>query len=152
MPVEAAPPPASPPDPEPRGPSASHGALQRVADRGTVSSAASTLPRGTVMRVRLSRPLVPERGATVEAALTEAASVGGNVVVPRGAVVTCHIGTVVGERVNVACESAAAGERAWSFSALALGDGDRAGLRLVDGVVPSSTSFSVAVTASAMLE
>ncbi len=144
--------PAKAPEAAPRGNTGSHGALQNVADRGIVASATSTLPRGTIMRVRLSHPLFPERGAKVDAVLTENAYVGGNVVVPLGATVTCHVGSVAEERVHVGCEAAAAGERAWSFSALGLGDGDRAGLRLLDGVVPSGTTFAVAVTASAMLE
>ena len=139
-----------PPPPAPR--SATHGALIRFADRGIVANAAATLPRGTILRVRLGSAVRGTAGSTVEAMLTEDIVSKGSVVVPKGSVVVCWTGSSENGRLALACDGARDGERSLVFSAIALGDGDRSGLRLVEGVVPAGTSFTVYVTASAVLE
>lgn len=102
--------------------------------------------------MRLSEWVGTARGGQAEAVLTEDAVNAGSVVAPRGGVVSCRASGVVNGRLNLTCETLKAGERGWTFSGLALGDGDRAGLRVVDGGVASGTLFVVAVTESAMLE
>lgn len=143
-----------PPDPEaaPEPRLATHGALLRFADRDMVANAAGTLPRGTLLRARLTVDLEASRGGPVEVALTEDVVSGGKVVVTRGSLVTCRAGSAENGRLSLACDAVKAGDRSLAFSAIALGDGDRTGLRLVEGKVPAGTNFAVYVTAPAVLE
>jgi len=87
----------------------------------------------------------------VEGIITEEATAGNNVV-PKGATVTCHTGSVTGGRIELLCNEAKSGEQTWEFNAVAVGEDDRTGLHLVDGRVPSGTRFAVYVTTSAVVE
>jgi hypothetical protein len=104
-----------------------------------------------VMRVRLAAAVIAAPGEVAEAFVVEDA-VAGSAGVPKGAVVSCRTGSMSGGRLALSCERASAGDRVWTFSALALGDGDRTGIRVDGGAVPAGTRFSVAVTASAVME
>jgi tRNA A-37 threonylcarbamoyl transferase component Bud32 len=127
------------------------GPLLQPADRDLVNNASATLPRGMVMRVRLAAAIIAAPGEAVEALVVEDAGTE-SAGVPKGAVVSCRTGSLSAGRLALFCERAKAGDRVWTFSALALGDGDRTGLRVEGGAVPAGTRFSVAVTASAVLE
>jgi hypothetical protein len=127
------------------------GALLNFADRGIVANATATLPRGTVLRVRLDNSITAAPGEQVEAPVIEDVAAG-SVVVPRGARVACRTGSMLNGRLSLSCDSARVGQRVWTFSALALGERDRTGLRIEDGGVAAGTTFAVSVTASAMLE
>ncbi len=134
----------------PRG--AKRSAHVGFADRGTVANAAETLPRGTFVRVKLPGALDARPGSPVEALVTEDVLNDGSILVPRGSVVRCRTGGVAIDRVALSCDSLKAGARSWTFSALALGDGDRPGLRVDEGSVAQGTEFVVFVTESAVLE
>ena len=136
----------------PRSPSASRSALVSFADRGTVANARETLPRGTLMRARLTAELDPRRGGIVQAITTEHLLRDGSVLIPQGSLLSCRAGSVLGDRIAVSCDGVSSSGRSWSFRAIGLGMDDRAGIRLVDGPVASGTPFVVCVTESAMLE
>lgn len=127
-------------------------ALLRFADRGTVANAAETLARGTLIRVKLATQVDATQGGPAEAVVTEDVLSNGSVLVPSGSVVRCRAGGLLAGRLGLSCDSMRAGERAWSFSAIALGEGERAGLQVVEGTIQSGTPFVVFVTASAVLE
>ena len=136
----------------PRVPATSRSALLGFADRGTVASAKETLPRGTLLRARLTAELDPWRRREVQAATSEDLLRDGAVLIPRGSLLSCRAGGVTGDRIAVSCDGASSGARSWSFKAIALSTDDRVGIRVVDGPVASGTSFVVCVTESAFLE
>jgi hypothetical protein len=111
----------------------------------------ASLSRGTVLHARLLSDAALSRRGLVEGIITEEATAG-STVVPKGATVTCHTGSVTGERIELLCNEARSGEQTWEFNAVAVGEDDRSGLRLVDGRVPSGTLFAVYVTTSAVVE
>jgi hypothetical protein len=148
--------PLASPKPDEASPAAPRGtkgsAHVGFADRGTVANAAETLPRGTLVRAKLSGRLDARPGNPIEAVVTEDVLSEGSILVPRGSLVRCRTGGVASERIGLSCDSLRAGARSWAFSALALGDGDRPGLRVEEGSVAPGTEFVVFVTASAVLE
>jgi serine/threonine protein kinase len=111
----------------------------------------ATLSRGTVLHAHLLSDAALSRRGVVEGIITEEATAG-NTVVPKGALLTCHTGSVTGGRIELLCNEAKSGERTWEFNAVAVGEDDRTGLHLVDGRVPSGTRFAVYVTTSAVVE
>jgi len=127
------------------------GLLLTPVDRDIINDASATLPRGMVLRVRLAAAVIAAPGEVAEALVVEDAGAG-SAAVPSGAVVRCRTGSMSGGRLALSCERASAGDRVWTFSALALGDGDRTGIRVNGGAVPAGTRFSVAVTGSAVVE
>jgi hypothetical protein len=123
-----------------------------IADREVVANAAATLPRGTLLRARLTRELDPARGPGVFGVVAEDVVRNGVVMVEKGSVLDCRALAILNERVSISCDGVKASETRLSFTAIGLGEGDRPGLRAIDGVVPSGTPFVVCVTASAILE
>jgi serine/threonine-protein kinase len=107
----------------------------------------STLPRGTLVRAKLVAPVDAARPGTVEAVVAENVISGGVVLVPAGSVLACNSRASKEGRVPVSCDSIRAADRRWSFSGLAVGEGQHVGLRVVDTVVPAGSSFVVYVDA-----
>jgi serine/threonine-protein kinase len=69
------------------------------------------------------------------------------VLVPKGSALVCTSRPSKNGRVPVSCEGIEAVDRSWSFSGLAVGDGQHVGLRVVDDAVPAGSSFVVYVDA-----
>jgi serine/threonine-protein kinase len=127
------------------------GHLSSSPDGTSARQLTATLPRGSVLHARLLNDAALSRRGLVEGIITEEATAG-NTVVPKGATVTCHTGSVTGGRIELLCNEAKSGEQTWEFNAVAVGEDDRTGLHLVDGRVPSGTRFAVYVTTSAVVE
>ena len=131
---------------------AARSSFLHIADREVVANASATLPRGTLLRARLTRELDPARGPGVSGVVAEDLVREGVVLVEKGSVLDCRALAIANERVSISCDGVKASELRLSFTAIGLGEGDRPGLRAIDGVVPSGTPFVVCVTASAILE
>ncbi len=116
-----------------------------LAERASVASA--TLPRGTLIRAKLVAALDAMRAGAVEAVVEENVMSGGAVVVPAGGAIICSSQIGKDGRVPVSCDSIKTADRAWSFSGLAVGEGQHVGLRVLDTVVPAGSSFVVYVDA-----
>jgi len=127
------------------------GHLSSSPDGTSARQLTATLPRGTVLRARLLSDAALSRRGLVEGIITEEATAG-NTVVPKGATVTCHTGSVTGGRIELLCNEAKSHEQTWAFNAVAVGEDDRSGLHMVDGRVASGTRFAVYVTTSAVVE
>ena len=87
------------------------------------------------------------RAGAVEAVVAENVMSGVAVVVPAGGTIICSSQISKGGRVPVSCDSIKTADRAWSFSGLAVGEGQHVGLRVLDTVVPAGSSFVVYVDA-----
>ena len=101
-----------------------------LAERASVASA--TLPRGTLIRAKLVAALDAMRAGAVEAVVAENVMSGGAVVVPAGGTIICSSQISKDGRVPVSCDSIKTADRAWSFSGLAVGEGQHVGLRVLD--------------------
>lgn len=119
------------------------------ADGRGIARTSSTLPRGTLIPAKLVRGLDPAWPGASEAVVTEDVVSGGVLVVPKGSAIACGSRASQDGRVPVSCDGIKTADRAFSFSGLAVGEGQRVGLRLIDGGVPAGTPFVVYVNASA---
>ena len=115
-----------------------------IAERGVPTS---TLSRGTLVRARLLAPVDPTRAGSVEAVVAEDVKSAGTVLVRAGSTLVCSSRHGQDGRVPVSCEGIRAADRSWSFSGLAVGEGQHVGLRVLDRTVPAGTAFVVYVDA-----
>jgi eukaryotic-like serine/threonine-protein kinase len=106
-----------------------------------------TLPRGTLVRARLAAPVDPAKAAVVEAVVAENVMSAAGVLVPAGSTLVCSSRVSKDGRVPVSCDAIRTANRSWSFSGLAVGEGQHFGLRVVDTAVPAGSSFVVYVDA-----
>lgn len=87
----------------------------------------------------------------VEAVVTEDVLSGGVLIVPKGSTTACRSRQSKDGRVPVSCESIKTADRLYSFSGLAVGEGQRVGLPALEGGVLAGTPFIIYVNASAPL-
>jgi serine/threonine protein kinase len=113
--------------------------------------ASSTLARGTLVQAKLARGIDPAQPGVAEAVVTDDVLSGGTLIVPRGSTVACRFRPSKDGRVPVSCESIKTADRIYSFSGLAVGEGQRVGLPALDTEVPAGTPFVIYVNASAPL-
>jgi len=121
------------------------------ADRATVGSPRATLPRGTLVAVKLARPLAGRNPGRVEAIVTEELAADGVILVPKGSSVSCAARPPAEGRVPLSCDTISTSDRVLTFSGVAVGDGQHVGLRLLDEEVAAGTPFVVYVNAPAAL-
>jgi serine/threonine-protein kinase len=120
-------------------------------DRPTVASPRATLPRGTLVRAKLLRTLTGPSPGRVEAAVTEDVAADGVVLVPSGSTVSCAARAPADGRVPLSCDSITTSDGVLRFTALAVGEGQRVGLRLLDDEIAAGTPFVVYVSEPAMV-
>jgi serine/threonine-protein kinase len=121
------------------------------ADRVTVGSPRATLPRGTLVPVKLSRALAGPNPGRAEAIVTEEVAADGVVLVPKGSTVSCLARPPADGRVPLSCDRISTSDRVLAFSGVAVGEGQRVGLRLLDEEIAAGTMFVVYVSAPAAL-
>jgi serine/threonine-protein kinase len=126
-------------------------ALAGFADRPSVESAGATLMRGTLVPARLTRPVDASSPGQAEAVVTEDVVNDGALAVPKGSTVVCSSRRSTDGRVPLSCDTIRTADGLLSFQGVAVGDGQRLGLRALDGEVAAGTSFVVYVNASAAL-
>ncbi|BDG08643.1 hypothetical protein AMPC_17560 [Anaeromyxobacter paludicola] len=135
-----------PPPPE-RTPQRSRPA--EFADRPSVGSARATLPRGTLVPARLVSSLDATHPGQASAEVAEEVVAEGMPAVPKGSTLACTARLPRDGRVPLTCDRITAGDRELTFSGVAVGEGQRVGLRAVDNEVAAGTSFVVYVNAPA---
>jgi eukaryotic-like serine/threonine-protein kinase len=106
-----------------------------------------TLPRGTLVRAKLAASLDPTQAGSVEAVVAENVTTAAGVLVPAGSTLVCSSRVSKDGRVPLSCDTIRTANRAWSFSGLAVGEGQHYGLRVVDNAVPAGSPFVVYVDA-----
>jgi len=121
------------------------------ADRATVGSPRATLPRGTLVPAKLVRALAGPNPGRAEAVVTEEVAADGVVLVPKGSTVSCSARPPAGGRVPLSCDAINTSDRVLTFSGVAVGEGQRVGLRLLDEEIAAGTPFVVYVSAPAAL-
>ncbi|ACL64471.1 serine/threonine protein kinase [Anaeromyxobacter dehalogenans 2CP-1] len=121
------------------------------ADRATVGSPRATLPRGTLVAVKLLRVLAGPNPGRAEAIVTEEVAADGVVLVPKGSTVSCSARPPADGRVPLSCDSISTSDRVLTFSGVAVGEGQHVGLRLLDDEIAAGTPFVVYVSAPAAL-
>jgi serine/threonine-protein kinase len=121
------------------------------ADRATVGSPRATLPRGTLVAVKLLRALAGPNPGRAEAIVTEEVAADGVVLVPKGSTVSCSARPPADGRVPLSCDSISTSDRVLTFSGVAVGEGQHVGLRLLDDEIAAGTPFVVYVSAPAAL-
>ena len=87
----------------------------------------------------------------MEAAVTEDLAADGVVLVPSGSTVSCSARAPADGRVPLSCDSITTSDAVLRFTALAVGEGQRVGLRLLDDEVAAGTPFVVYVSEPAMV-
>jgi len=132
-----------------RDPGGTRSIATEFVDRRSVTTAGSTLERGTLIRAKLVRPIDPLAPGEAEAVATEDVVREGVVLVPKGSAIACSSRASKDERVGVSCDSIKTADRLLVFSGLAVGEGQHVGLRILDTGVPTGTSFVIFVNASA---
>lgn len=121
------------------------------ADRATVGSPSATLPRGTLVPVRLLRAIEPGSAGRADAVVTEDVAADGVVLVPKASTVSCRARPPADGRVPLACDAVTTPDRVLAFSGVAVGEGQHVGLRLLDEEIAAGTQFVVYVNAPAAL-
>ena len=121
------------------------------ADRATVGSPRATLPRGTLVPVKLARALAGPNPGRAEAIVTDEVADNDVVLVPKGSTVSCLARPPSDGRVPLSCDRISTSDRVLTFSGVAVGQGDRVGLRLLDDEIAAGTPFIVYVSAPAAL-
>ncbi len=121
------------------------------ADRATVGSPHATLPRGTLVPVKLLRALAGPNPGRAEAIVTEEVAANGAVVVPKGSTVSCSTRPPADGRIPLSCDTISTSDRVLTFSGVAVGEGQHVGLRLLDDEIAAGTPFVVYVSAPAAL-
>lgn len=119
------------------------------ADRPTVSAPSATLPKGTLIPVKLVRAVAPAKPGDAEALVTEEVIADGVILVPKGSTVLCSSRAAADGRVPLSCDVIRAPGRTLAFRGVAVGEGQHVGLRYLDDEVAAGTSFVVYVSASA---
>lgn len=120
-------------------------------DRATVGSAEATLPRGTLVSVKLARPLAATNPGRADAIVTDEVSADGIVLVPKGSTVSCSARSATGGRIPLSCDRISTSDRVLRFTGVAVGEGQHVGLRLLDDEVAAGTPFVVYVSVPAAL-
>ncbi len=126
-------------------------ALAGFADRPSVESAGATLVRGTLVPARLTGPVDAASPGQAEAVVIEDVVNDGALVVPKGSTVMCSSRRPTDGRVPLSCDTIRTANGLLSFQGVAVGDGQRLGLRALDDEVAAGTAFVVYVNASAAL-
>jgi serine/threonine-protein kinase len=121
------------------------------ADRATVGSPSATLPRGTLVPVKLLQAIAPGSVGRADAVVTEDVAVDGVVLVPRTSTVSCRARPPAEGRVPLACDAVTTPDRVMSFSGVAVGEGQHVGLRWLDEEIAAGTPFVVYVSSPAAL-
>jgi serine/threonine-protein kinase len=121
------------------------------ADRTTVANPRATLPRGTLVPVKLLRALTGPSPGRAEAVVTEDVAADGTILVPKGSTVSCSARPPADGRVPLSCDTISASDRVLAFSGVAVGEGQHVGLRLLDDEIAAGTPFVVYVSAPAAL-
>lgn len=104
---------------------------------GTV--AAFHLPKGTMMAARLTSPADSAQPSPVMAVLTADVSVGGAVVISKGAKVICTT-VPAGPRLGLSCDTLQSGHQSLNIDAIALASDKRVGFPLPRAAVTSDGS------------
>ncbi len=121
------------------------------ADRETVGSPRATLPRGTLVPVKLLRALAGPNPGRAEAVVTEEVAGNGILLVPKGSTVSCSARPPSDGRVRLLCDRISTSDGVLTFSGVAVGEGQHLGLRLLDDEIAAGTPFVVYVSAPAAL-
>jgi serine/threonine-protein kinase len=99
----------------------------------------------------LTVPIDVASPGQAEAVVTEDVVNDGALVVAKGSTVVCSSRRAADGRVPLSCDTIRTADGLLSFQGVAVGDGQRLGLRALDDEVAAGTSFVVYVNASAAL-
>ena len=126
-------------------------ATTAFADRPSVESASATLVRGTLVPARLTRSIDLALPGQAEAVVSEDVISDGVLIVPKGSTVVCFSRRFTDGRVPLSCDTIRTEAGQLSFQGVAVGNGQRLGLRALDNEVAAGTAFVVYVNAPAAL-
>jgi hypothetical protein len=119
--------------------------------RGDLAIARNELLERLLRLLGIAQTVLHECGAAkaagVEAVVVENVTSAAGVLVPAGSKLVCSSRVSKDGRVPLSCDAIRTANRSWSFSGLAVGEGQHFGLRVVDTAVPAGSSFVVYVDA-----